>query len=621
MPTEQNSDKQPKGAPELPEDAKELLEGQGDIARQKPTMTEADPIDGTDDTGENTAELETGDELPETTDHLEPDGKRHRLRTFFAGFWRHRRWTLPLAVVVIAAIVLAIPWSRYGILGTFMAKTYAVQIIDSKNNKPVSGATVTLAGKSSTTDEQGRATLKAKVGKRTITVSKKYYRSATSQVFVGITTQSAPQQFKLVATGRQVPVTVVDKLSGKPIEGAEIKVLDTNAKTDAHGKAIIVLPTTSATDAATITANGYNRAAGKVMVTSATVASNTFSLVPTGRVYFLSNLSGNVDVISANFDGSNRTTVAAGTGNEDQTTQLFVSPDQKYLALYAKRDDSGSAKLYMVNTSSGQLSQMDTAVATFSPVGWGGDRFVYQAASLTLQNWQPHQSSLKSYDAASGQIATLDQTNAKGTQNNYINQSFTFTKIVAGRVVYGLAWTRYFASTTATLNGQHNTLVGIDANGSNRSDLKDIALSGSNTFSYLGAVQPSPQKLYIQQNTDSANVFYVYQDGSVTQTNAISSQDFKPYPTYLVSPDGQHTFWSENRDGQSALFVGDANASNPAQVATLDSSFTPYGWDTNGYLLVSKGNNQLYVLPAGGLPSGKQPMKVSDYYASQHFGN
>jgi hypothetical protein len=70
----------------------------------------------------------------------------------------------------------------------------------------------------------------------------------------------------------------------------------------------------------------------------------------------------------------------------------------------------------------------------------------------------------------------------------------------------------------------------------------------------------------------------------------------KSYPTFLISPTGDNTFWYEARDGKNSLFVGDSRGDKGNEVATL-SEYTPYGWYSDGYILVSKNGSELYILP------------------------
>ncbi|HEX5447612.1 MAG TPA: hypothetical protein VFW90_00160, partial [Candidatus Saccharimonadales bacterium] len=80
-----------------------------------------------------------------------------------------------------------------------------------------------------------------------------------------------------------------------------------------------------------------------------------------------------------------------------------------------------------------------------------------------------------------------------------------------------------------------------------------------------------------------------------------------------LSPSGGQTFWSEQRDGKNTLFLGDGNAQNGKTIANL-SDYSPYGWYTNNYLLVSKNSSELYVMAKSGSSS---PVKISDYHKPQ----
>jgi hypothetical protein len=82
-----------------------------------------------------------------------------------------------------------------------------------------------------------------------------------------------------------------------------------------------------------------------------------------------------------------------------------------------------------------------------------------------------------------------------------------------------------------------------------------------------------------------------------------------PYPTYLLSPSSNQTFWTDQRDGKNTLFVGDNDAKNQKTIASL-SGYNIYGWFTDNYLLVSKSSSELYVMPV----AGGTPLKITDYY-------
>jgi hypothetical protein len=621
------------GAPPVPD---ELLPEAGtvitphevDTAREPLAPSAMPAVDITEEppVKKGTAETEDipMDDEPATTAPTVVTVHRHK-------FLRRLSWILPLTIVLFAALAMAIPTSRYTILAYVLKRQFAVTIMDSKTNTPVTGASVSLDGVTRNTDNAGRATFNARVGKRTVSVAMKYYQSASFGVFVGIQSDHNSYLAKLNATGRQVPVVVTNKITGKPIANATIKVSDIQAKTDASGKVTIVLPTSGSTQPATFTADGYNESSAQIQVTDQVVAVNTFSLVPAGRVYFLSNLSGHVDVVSTNLDGTNRSTVLAGTGSEDTTyTALLATRDWKYLALLSRRDGGSHAKLFLVNPINGKATVMDSDIADYTPVGWSGHTFVYEAAMYANNPWQSGGTVLRSYNAETGKVITIDQTTALGTQSSYIYSYFGYAQIVGNRVVYGFGWTDFNSNYAPNnLGGQNIAMMSANVDGTNKVDLRDVSIPNGTTYAYATALLQSPQVVAIQTAIGSqAPVFYTYQyqNNTITQSNTITSASFtaaqQSHTAYLLSPSGNAAFWSVIRDGKNTLFVGDANSLNGTQIAT-QSDYSVYGWYTDNYLLVQKGNNELYVMPT----SGGTPMKVSDYfhpgglYASGYSGS
>lgn len=538
------------------------------------------------------------------------------VKRFFCGYWRKRAWTLPLTVLVVVGVLFALPQTRYPLLALGLKRSFAVRIIDSTTDTPVSGATVTLDGTTTTTDSTGQANLAVRVGQRTLSLSKQYYQSVTRPVFVGIGTAHNALDVNLVATGRQVPVKVVNVITGKAVANAEIKVLDTEAKTDSSGQATIVLPAAAATQSATISASGYNNLTATVQVTSQSVAANSFSITPSGRIYFLSDLSGHIDVVSTNLDGSGRTTVLAGSGQEDsQQTVLLATTDWKYLALLSQRDGGQYAKLFLINTSNNQLTTMDSSNSSLTLVGWSGHNFVYRASHSDVQPWQSGQVTISSYSADTAKATTVDQTSVSGSQNSYMSQNLDFVNLVGSRLVYGFSWSAGIPN-SQNLGGKTNSILSANADGTNKQDLKDIILPDGTATSYMAAELYTPQTLYIRTGVGlQPSVYYTYQaaNNTATQSNTITDASYTQLQqnpvTYLTSPSGQQTFWTEPRDGKNSLFIGDSNASSPTQVASL-SEDSPYGWFTDSYLLVEKSGSELYVMPA----AGGTPLKISDYY-------
>lgn len=536
-----------------------------------------------------------------------------RFKNAWTAWWgspRHR-WGVIGGVIVVLAAVGAVPYTRYNVAGLVMSATATVKVVDSKTGAPVSGATVHFAGQTAETDVNGLATLHVHTGSKTLQVSKQYYRSSTARELVAF----SGNQFKasLVALGHQVKVKVVNKITGQPVANAAVSVQGANTKTGTDGTVMVVIPSGATTQSATVSLSGYNTAQVTIFATG-DQAKNTFSVVPAGKLYFLSNLSGKIDVVKANLDGSDRKVVVAGTGNEDRySTSLLASRDWNYLALLSKRSADTPSITLIDATNGDKLTTIDQGDASFTLVGWSGDRFVYQVARNSVQLWQPNKYALKSFDATTGQTLLLDQTQASGaSQNDYLGQSFGQVYIVGDQLVYSKGWNAGY-SQWPQLPSKQAEVDTIGADGSGHKVVKTFTLAAGTQTSYLNLDTRlyEPGNLYIAFNDGTGAAFYEYEDGKVSSASDMTSDKFysDSYPTYLFSPSGGQTFWAEPRDGKNTLFVGNQNADGQKQVASL-SDYNAYGWFTDGYLLVSKNSSELYIMPT----AGGTPFKITDYY-------
>lgn len=539
-----------------------------------------------------------------------------RFKNWNAAWWGNprKRYGTIGAVVAVLVILLAVPFTRYNLLGLILKSDVTVQAVDSKSGKAVSGAEVSLAGQKAQTDANGKAVLHVHAGSKTLKVTKKYYSGYSHGVLVALSAKQNNFKASLGAQGRQVSVKVVNKLTTAAVAGASVTANGATAKTDTKGMATVVLPSGSDTQSASVSLNGYNTAKVDIAA-SGDVAKNTFSITPAGKLYFLSNLSGKLDVVKTDLDGTNRATVLAGTGNEDRnTTSLLASRDWKYLALLSKRAGS-NASVYLIDTTNGdKLSTIDEGNADFSLVGWSGHNFVYQVTRNTVNLWQANRQALKSFNAESGQSLLLDQTQGAGSdQNNYINQYFGSPYVINDQVIYAKNWQASY-NNWSQLPGKAAELASIGSDGSGHKTIKSFNVDSGTQPSgvFINTVLYEPDELYIYFPNGAKETFYVYADGKVTEDTTMTSDKFfnTPYPTFLLSPSGNNTFWADQRDGKNTLFVGDKDAKNQKQVASL-SDYNTYGWYTDDYLLVSKNSSELYAMSS---KSGGTPYKITDYY-------
>jgi hypothetical protein len=530
--------------------------------------------------------------------------KTSRLKAFF----KHKITASIIGILLLLGTLALIPQTRYAIAGSFWKQNYTVMVRDSQTGKPVTKADISLDGQTSTTDNQGNATVRVAVGYHSLKITKKYYALTNQTVLVPVFVKNCVP-YKLQATGRQVPVSVVNDINGQPVADADIMTSDAEAYTNGAGEANLVLSPNETTVSATITANGYNLKSTSVVLTTG----NTFHLTPSGKIYFLSDLSGKIDVVKTNLDGTARQTVLAGTGYEDSNaTQLLASRDWKYLMLDSIRTPGGNPQLNLIDTDNDKVVSIDNSDSTFGLVGWEGDDFVYTMAQNNYSDWMPGGSDLESYEAGSGKRLVLDTTDATGTSSSDAEfQSFMPGSVVefASQIVYAKTW--YQGTGYLTVPGKQNTLNSVNADGTGKKIITSLDAGNS----YVGGLEirtPSAVTVQVDSNNSTQASFYNYGlDGNFDLNSSAQATTLyeQPYPTYLLSPAADETFWSTPEDGKNDLYVGDQNGGSGKEIET-SSNYAAYGWYTDNYLLVSQNGSELYIMPV----AGGSALKVTDYH-------
>jgi hypothetical protein len=569
-----------------------------------------------DDAGKISKSPAPEDKKPAKSISVKNESRRHRFVNWYKS---NKKKSIPLTLLILLVLFAAIPWSRYKLAGLALKNTYNIEVVDSTAGTAISGADVSIGGSHATTNGSGKATLTAvKVGRQQLVLSKKYYKDKNTKVLVPILKQKNQPKFQLAATGRQVKISVKNLINHSSLADVNISVADISSKTDKSGSAIIVLPVGTTSEKATLSLDGFNKAEATVLVDDKTIKENNFSLTPSGKIYFLSKLSGKIDVAKTNLDGTERQTVLAGSGKEDSNnTVLLASRDWKYLALLSRREGGANPKLYLIDTtSSDKLSVIDGGNMNLNVVGWSNNNFIYQLTKNSVNGWEPHQQILKSYNAQNKQAIVLDQNDAVGANGAYAQEQFGSIYTFGNTVAYYKTWYRYGSAyyDPSILSGKSSGLYSIKDDGSARKNLKTLD-AGNVSFITFQYSEPQEAYLTIGKN-DNTSVYAIYNGAGVSDTTSDKIPTDGSYNTYLASPSGNQTFWADSRDGKNVLFLGDEKGENGKQIASL-SDYKPYGWFSDDYLLVSKNSSELYIMSKAGIDQTTQPVKITDYHKPQ----
>lgn len=552
-------------------------------------------------------------EQPEATEQAVE--RRERPRRFAAlKAWckAHKRALIIAGAILLVAVVAlaAIPATRNKIAGVFVKKAVTVLVKDSQKSNPVSKARIIIGSIEAETDKDGKAVLHGiEPGEHDVTIRKELYKETASRVVVPILGDADQVTVAAEPTGRLVVVAVADRISGAAIVNATIDAGSGNtATTDDKGQATVVVPADKQQITATVSAEGYLQAKDAAIKQD---EASSVQLVPKGEVYFLSKQSGKVDVVSTNFDGTGRRVIVEGTGNEDdRETSLLASRDWKYLALLAKRQTSTS--LYLIDTVSGRLEVIDEGKdLRFELVGWSDHRFVYSVVRNNRQDWEAGYQALKSYSAPDRRLSVIEQTQAGSEADSVVQLMSGFYILKNNQIVYIKNWQ---AGWGYGLEGRTSYIMSVRADGGDKHALKEYP---AEKLSYIEAKLYTPQEIHFRvwdkEYNRLENVMTI--KGKLELVPPAQQKFDREYPTFLISPDGTKSFWSESRDGKNALFVGDDNATEASRrlLANL-SDYGTYGWVTDTYLLLQKNSSELYITTADQLQKGGTPLKVSDYH-------
>lgn len=531
--------------------------------------------------------------------------RRHKLGKFLKSGWGK---TLVVLILIIG-VSLAIPMTRYAFLGFLIKKQTVITVVDETTGKPVSDATVHFARADGVTDKQGVVTIdNMSVGDHPLSVEKKYYETANTSYTVRIFSGAAAT-VKLKATGRLAAVTVKNAISGKVIAGASVKIGDTSAVTDDSGVANIALAIRDADQPGTVSLDGYNQAAISVSTKDVSPTLDV-SLVPSGKLYFLSNRNGTYDIMSSTLDGSNQEVVLKGTGREaPYDLQLIASPTGDTLAFASRR--SGKLALYAVNTATKEATVITSSGTSYNLIGWADDVFYYTVYT-DMNPVVAGRMKLMSYNQSTKKTTEIDSTQISSDGHSEFELSFSQITLTGGRLYYARSWqsTSYAAATLA----QKASLVTV-ANGK-VTVLKSIDQTKS---MYSITYVKKPNLLYFNlagSYNGEGSQYFRYQVGGSVESVQLSDADFMSVVTYMLSPNGTHNAWTETRDGKPVNFVGDANGSNERQIGS--NEYRVYGWLGNDYILFSKNSNELYIMSADG--QGDMH-KITDYYTSMGIVN
>lgn len=566
--------------------------------RSKPSLDES--IDQIEE--QATAEVNTKPDTVEDSDFVPLETRMDQLGS--------RRKKVAFSMVLLAILlgaVFTVPFLRYGLLGVFVKKTAVITVVDAGNKKPVMGAKVSLGRADGTTDANGKAILKdISVGDHEITIEKTNYKPVKDTYRLPLIKIDEHSTWSINATGRTVTVNVKDKISGESVQGASVDFGgNVKAVTDDKGVASVVLAPNANPQKASVKKDGYNETSVDATVSAKDDVNLEVQLIPSGRLAFLSKRTGVINIMSANLDGGDQKVLIEGTGRErDSETLLVPAPDWQTAILLTQREPAKRG-VYAVNVKSGELHDIAVENAYFQSVGWIGDNFYYTVYHSDRDYFGPKTNALMAYNAQTGKNTVIDETIALDGSSSfaYATEKMTGAVIVDDTVAYAKYWVH------ANRQDHDFSVQIMSVKDVFKRTLKSVPDPATGSVD-IKSDKPTRAILLAGMNMGEGSTRYEITTEKVTKLSAADDDFYANRKSFLLSPDGDRAFWSEQRDGKNVTFVANKDLTNGQQLST--GEYVPYGWFTNTYVLYSQKNSELFIGLAGKPLTGE--VKVTDYH-------
>lgn len=494
-----------------------------------------------------------------------------------------------VAAVLVASGTVAATDMRYAAVGLVYHNHTTMTVTDSVTHQPLPGAMVSLGGQSAVTDRDGKAELAdLNLGHSTLSVTKKAYKTLERAQLVPIGRLDIPA-VRLESAGVALAFTVTDKISGQPVDGAEVSVGDIKAMSEDGQGRIVLLPESSQSVTAKVTKDGYLEGELKLDLKK-TNQTYAVSLVPAGKVYYLSNRTGRLDLYSSNLDGSGATVVLPGTGSENTETGILPSiknPD--LLALVStregRRNSSGAllSDLFIFNANMRDLKKIEEDVPFYRYRAWVGDTLVYEQGNdcINIKSFRPStQKSNKLFACSTGRSANIN-------------------------AVYDEALL-YSVQSPGDLNLQGLYAVRNDG-GNNR------RLNSDPVTNLARQVKDTISAVYYNYTLSKPEVWTSINLENLSITKLDNGPSIQSYRSYVESPSEAYACFIEERDGKRELFLTDHDGNNERKLTSFGSASQFVQWYRDQYIVFSStksDENALYVVSV----KGGQPQKVADFY-------
>lgn len=508
-----------------------------------------------------------------------PETFKQKIKRLYQQWWDNKRLrygTFAGLGVFVLALGL-IPPSRYFMLNTVGVRARAsMVVVDDSTERPLKNVQVTLGRQTLKTDSSGKVAFsRVKLGRQNLVVEKRAFAGSKRPVTIGWGSNPLGQT-KINPVGAQYTFYASDWLSGKPVPQAEASSGDFDAVADKDGKIVLTIDASDSDDLdVTIRATDYRDEVIKLDLGNK--AQIDTKLVAKRKEVFVSKRSGKYDLYKIDVDGKNEQLILAGSGNENDNITLLAHPTQEVAALVSTRDTARNRDGYLLSTLTViDLGDNSTEKVVQSEevriLGWSGDRLVFIQVAAGASAGNPKRQRLVSYDYKTNEKLELASSN-----------SFNDFTLIGNTV--------YYAPGTLYNSGATNHVYAQRVDGANK-----ITLLDKEVWTIF-------RSSYNQLSFSADQSWYAYKLGDTKASLKAGPPDNLQDRSYIDSPNGKSSLWTEERDGKSTLLLYDVDKASDKVLKSQAGLQSPIRWlnsSTLIYRIQTPGESADYVMSVNG---------------------
>lgn len=515
-----------------------------------------------------------------------PKGLKAKLKDLWLN--PKKRWSIIILLVISLAAAAIIPDSRYFILNTVGVRSSAsITVLDESTGQPLKNAVVTIASSEQQTNQEGVASFSGlRLGKTSLSINKRAFADKEQTVTLGWGSNPLGN-IEIQPVGLQYKLTVIDYLSGKPIEKAEASYEEFSAVSNENGEIALTIEDPGQ-DSITfnVAADGYR--AEDISVDIESKETPEVTLVLDRKHIFVSKRSGKYDVYQSDLDSQNQELILSATGSEREDLALVSHPDKDIAALVSTRSGERTANgqlkdtLTLIDATGEEATTEEIATAErVQLIDWSGSDLVYVRIAEGADANSPDRHRLVSYNLES-------RVGKEIAKSNYFNDVLMVDGVV------------YYAPSSANLQDTKPALYKVNANGDDRQEI-----FGQEVWNIF---RTSYTQIYFSVNND----WYEYKPDENKVLAADGAPAIQLSRLYVDAPgESNQSAWIDQRDGKGTLLVHNSSDGKDRILYQQGGLTYPVRWMSDSVLVFRLNSSQETADYAVSLDGGS-PKKIID---------